>query len=191
MRTFEVEIKFRVENLTQLEHRLQQWGGIVFSRQVTEYDTFFQHPCRDFGQTDECLRLRNRVFSDGTSEHFLTYKGPKIDILTKTRQEVEISVAETERWETLLIALGFCKSASLYKFRRRQKLTVNHRDIEFVLDTLPTLPESSRFFLEMETLATEVEIEECRALLLDIADQLGLREPIQDSYLKLVQNFQE
>jgi len=186
MYTFEVEIKYRVEDIATLERQLQQWGGTEFGEQVTDYDSFFQHPCRNFVQTDECLRLRNRVFPDGTSEHSLTYKGPKIDAVTKTRQEIEMPVAEPERWESLLTALGFCKSASLHKFRRRQKLTVNHRQVDFVFDTLPALPESGRQFLEMETLATEDNLEECRSLLLDIAGQLGLREPIRESYLKLV-----
>ena len=187
MQTFEVEVKFRVDDITKLERQLQQIGGTKFGGQSTEFDSFFLHPSRDFVQTDECLRLRNRVLSDGTSEHSLTYKGPKIDALTKTRQEIEIPITEPEHWEGLLLALGFRKTASIHKFRRRQKLVVNHRHIGIVLDTLPALPESSRTFVEMETLATEEELEECRALILSIAEQLGLNEPIRDSYLKLVQ----
>jgi len=186
MRTFEVEIKYRITDITKLELQLRHWGGSGFGGEVTDCDTFFQHPCRDFVQTDECLRLRNRILSDGSSEHSLTYKGPKIDALTKTRQEIEIPIAEPHHWESLLNALGFCKSASLHKFRRRLTLTLNHRQIDFVFDTLPALPESSRLFLEMETLATEENLEECRTLLLDIAGQLGLSEPIQESYLNLV-----
>ena len=186
MKTFEVEIKFRVTDIAELEHQLQQLGGTKFGEQITEFDTFFQHPCRNFVQTDECLRLRNRVLPDGTAEYSITYKGPKIDALLKTRQEIEIPIAEPEHWEDLLIALGFCKSASVHKFRRRQTLVVNHRDIGVVLDTLPALPEGSRTFVELETLATEAELEECRALILGIAEQLGLSEPIRDSYLKLV-----
>jgi len=191
MKTFEVEIKFRVGNadIADLERQLQQrFGGSEFGEQVTESDSFFQHPCQDFEQTDECLRLRNRSFSDGTSKYSLTYKGPKIDTRTKTRQEIEISVMEPEQWESLLTALGFYKSASVQKFRRRMELTVEHRQVDIVFDTLPDLPESNRFFIEMETMATEEEIEACRSLILSIAAQLGLSEPIRDSYLKLVQN---
>jgi adenylate cyclase class 2 len=189
MNTFEVEIKFRVNDIAELERRLQQFGGTEFGEPVTESDSFYQHPCRNFVQTDECLRLRNRVLPDGTSEHSLTYKGPKIDPSTKTRQEIEMTIAEPERWESLLTALGFCQSASVQKFRRRQRLTVNHRHVEIVLDTLPALPESARLFVEMEVLATEEELEECRVLILGIAEQLGLSDPIRDSYLKLVQSF--
>ena len=190
MQTFEVEIKFRVEEVAKLEQRLRQFGGTEFGEQVVESDFFFQHPCRNFVQTDECLRLRNRVLPDDTSEHSLTYKGPKIDALTKTRQEIEISVTEPERWESLLIALGFCKSATVRKFRRRQELVVNHLHIGIALDILPALPESSRTFVEIETLATEGELGECRSMLISLADQLTLGEPIRDSYLKMVTSVQ-
>ena len=191
MQTFEVEIKFRAHDITKLEQQLQPFGGTKFGEQVTEFDSFFQHPCRDFVQTDECLRLRNRVLPDGTSKHSLTYKGPKIDALTKTRQEIELPVTEPEHWESLLLALGFHKKASVHKFRRRQKLVVNNRHIGIVLDTLPALPEASRTFIELETLATEDELEECRTQILGIAEQLGLNEPIRDSYLQLVSEFLE
>jgi len=186
---FEVEIKFRIQNALELEHRIQQrFGNVQFGAPVTESDSFFQHPCRDVIQTDEALRLRNRELSDGTFEHSLTYKGPKLDARTKTRQEIELPVTEPEQWENLLTALGFKKFASVQKFRRRTELTVNHRHIEIVLDTLPALPESSRTFLEVETIAATEDIEECRLLILDIADQLELGEQIRDSYLKLVQD---
>ena len=187
MSTFEVEIKFRVEDAAELEHRLQQrFGTIGFSEPVTESDSFFQHPSRDFVQTDEALRLRKRELADGMFEHTLTYKGPKIDTRTKTRKEIEMPITEPEQWENILVALGFRKWASVEKFRRRMPLTVNHRHIEIVLDTLPALPESSRLFLEVETLATAEELDECQTLILDIARQLQLGEQIQDSYLKLV-----
>jgi adenylate cyclase class 2 len=186
MNTFEVEIKFRVEDLSELEHKLQQFGGIGFDEPVTEFDFFFQHPCRNFAETDECLRLRKRVFLVGTSEHSLTYKGPKVDAYTKTRREIEIPVIEPECWKSLLAALGFYQSASIHKLRRRQRLTVNHRHVDIVLDTLPVLPESERNFVELEMMATEEECEECRNMILGIAEQLGLSHPIRDSYLQLV-----
>ena len=189
MKTFEVEIKFQVADVSELERKLQQIGSTNFGEPVTESDAFFQHPNRDFSQTDECLRLRNRVLPDGTTEHSLTYKGPKIDTSTKTRQEIEIPITDPERWESLLIALGFLKSASVQKFRRRLGLTVNRRHVEIVLDTVPALPESDRQFVEMEILASAEGVEASRKVILDLAEQLGLSEPIRDSYLKLVQNF--
>jgi len=190
MSTFEVEIKFRANNvnIAELERQLQQrFGGTEFGEPVTESDAFFLHPCRNFVQTDECLRLRHRRFADGSSEHSLTYKGPKIDTSTKTRQEIEMPVTEPEIVENLLVALGFCNAASVRKFRQRMTLTIDNRQVSVVFDTLPDLPEQARQFIEMETIAAAEEIDECRSLLLDIAGQLSLHEPIRDSYLILVQ----
>jgi adenylate cyclase class 2 len=187
MHTFEVENKFRVRDLAELKRRLrQQFGSSKFSKPASEADTFFQHPCRDFVQTDESLRLRKRTFADGTSEHVLTYKGPKIDSKTKTRQEIEMSITEPERWESFFIALGFRKSASIQKYRRRLDVIVENREVEITLDTLPALPESAQLFLEVETLSTPDEVEECRALILGLAKQLGLGKPVRKSYLHLV-----
>lgn len=187
MNSFEVEIKFRINSADELEQKLQHFGGAGFGETVMESDDFFQHPCRDFVQTDECLRLRKRTLPDDTTEYTLTYKGPKIDTSTKTRREIEISITEPQHWENMLTALGFCKLASVQKFRRRQRLTIKHRQVDIVLDTLPALPEGKRLFVEMETLATEKEVAECRSLILGIAEQLELHEPIRESYLKLVQ----
>jgi adenylate cyclase class 2 len=189
MCAFEVEIKFQVENVAELESQLLHLGGTGFGEPATESDSFFQHPCRNFVQTDECLRLRNRLLSDGTAEHSLTYKGPKIDASTKTRQEIELPITEPEQWKSLLATLGFHPFATVQKFRRQQQLTVNQRHVNILLDTLPALPESARLFVELETLATETEVDECRTLLFDIAQQLGLSHPIRESYLHLVQHY--
>lgn len=187
MSTFEVEIKFQIVKAQEVEHRLRSlFGNVEFGEPITETDSFFRHPCRNFKQTDEALRLRKRECADGTSEHSLTYKGPKIDTTTKTRQEIELPITEPERWESLLTALGFSPFASVQKFRRHMKLMVNHRHIEIVLDTLPALSESHRTFIEVETLATVEDIEECRTLILGIAKQLELGTPIQESYLQMV-----
>ena len=182
-----MEIKYQVKDAADLERRLRErFGSAGFSGPVMESDTFFQHPCRDFVQTDECLRLRERRLSEGAFEHTLTYKGPRIDTSTKTRLETEMPITEPEQWESLLTALGFRRWASVQKFRRRMPLVVDGRHVEIVLDTLPALPEPCRLFAEMETLAGESELDECRSLILGIAGQLALGEPIRDSYLKLV-----
>lgn len=187
MNLFEVEIKFRISNITELEQQLQRrFGGTTFSAPVVENDSFFQHPCRNFVETDECLRIRERHFEDHSCLYFLTYKGPKIDTHTKTRQEIEMPLDEPELCKAMLTSLGFCHAASVQKFRRRMKLTVNNREVDVVFDTLPDLPESSRCFVELETMASANEVEACRSLLLDLAEQLALSEPIRDSYLKLV-----
>lgn len=82
---FEVEMKFRVQNIVEFITILAQKYSAHFDPEVIETDLFFQHPVRDFAKTDECLRLRCRH-----NELMITYKGAKIDSLTKTREEIEL-----------------------------------------------------------------------------------------------------
>ena len=53
----EVEQKFRLADVAALEKRLMESGGSFVSNQE-EVDTYLGHPSRDFGQTDEALRIR-------------------------------------------------------------------------------------------------------------------------------------
>ena len=71
---------------------------------VEQVDRYFNHPARDFGVTDEAFRIR----SVGDA-NCVTYKGPRIDSVTKTRREIEVSFAEgsdaasqmTDIWQSL------------------------------------------------------------------------------------------
>ena len=70
---YEVEQKFRVDELGSIEDALRQLGSRVEDT-VEQVDCYFAHPVRDFAATDEALRIR-QVGPDA----FVTYKGPKID----------------------------------------------------------------------------------------------------------------
>ena len=78
--TLEVEQKFRVADLDAVATLLQEMG-VVAQPPVEETDLYFQHPARDFAASDEALRIRQKA-----GVCFLTYKGPKLDPLTKTRR---------------------------------------------------------------------------------------------------------
>ena len=93
-----------------------------FLRREYHEDTYYQHPCRDFSRTDEALRIRVRRFN-GHFEAFLTYKGPKIDEVSKTREEIEAMVEDeelvpqtVEKLRTILEELG------VERFERRSYL---------------------------------------------------------------------
>src|SRR5437868_7119625 len=113
---YEVEQKFPLTNPAEVESQLAALGA-TFQPPINQIDHYFRHPCRDFAQTDEALRLRN-VGSD----NFITYKGPKIDPTSKTRRELELPLStgsETvERFTELLGALGFKPVATVSKQRR-------------------------------------------------------------------------
>lgn len=87
---YEVEVKFRILDLTGFLFRLERDCFAHFDPPVIETDLFFQHPVRDFAKTDECLRIRSRQ-----GELMITYKGAKVDLLTKTREEIELPLFES------------------------------------------------------------------------------------------------
>src|SRR5688572_25250616 len=125
----EVELKFRADSLDRITADLVALGALA-REPVSQIDQYFAHPCRDFGQTDEALRIR-RI----GERNFVTYKGPKEkgDILLfqhaappepqsmpekvecplfpKTRREIELPLARgeaaAEQFGELLVALGF------------------------------------------------------------------------------------
>ncbi len=84
---YEVELKFCIEDdadVTALLGPLGATAGAVLEQR----DVYLAHPSRNFAVTDEAVRIRS--IGD---ENRLTYKGPLVDMQTKTRQEVEVAFA--------------------------------------------------------------------------------------------------
>lgn len=190
---FEVEMKFPVDDPDSFERRLSKLG-VFLEGEVEERDQFYQHPSRDFMQTDEGLRIRRRIFSNGNRENFLTYKGPKLDKETKTRREIEVPLEQPDSWDEILEALSFEPKGIVRKFRRRGRLEYEGRCFEILFDRLPDLEKtaSGGSFIELETIAVDIDsIEAARTALFLLARILGLSETIRTSYLGLLNNIKE
>ena len=114
--SFEVEVKYRTTGHADLARRLTALGAVP-GPEITQEDAYLSHPAHDFARTNEALRLR-RV---GGSNR-ITYKGPRRDGPTKTREEIELPLGEGaesfERWLRLLTNLGFRPVAVIRKARR-------------------------------------------------------------------------
>ncbi len=112
----ETEAKIRLptcRHLEDIEKRLLELGAVHMETRVEE-DTYYQHPCRDFAETDEALRLRR---SNGRAE--LTYKGPKrlLPGGAKTREEETARIEDAEAMHRILERLGFRPVAVVRKER--------------------------------------------------------------------------
>ncbi|KYC54227.1 MAG: CYTH domain protein [Candidatus Methanofastidiosum methylothiophilum] len=83
----------------------------VFLGEKIEEDVYYSSPIKDFKETDEALRVR---YSEGNA--ILTYKGPKIDKISKSREEIEVLVSGDI--ESLLQRLGFNKFMNVRKNRK-------------------------------------------------------------------------
>jgi adenylate cyclase class 2 len=178
--SYEVEVKYRLADPDQLVRRLAARGA-AGQPAIVQEDIYLSHPSRDFAVTNEALRLR-RV----GEENRITYKGPRKNGPTKTREEIEIVVApEYDAWRGLLRlfeALGFLPVATIRKRRTTFHLIAHGHDIEVALDQAEGLGD----FAEIETLAaTDTDLPAAQAAVLAVAEQLGLSEVEPRSYLRM------
>ena len=84
----EVEVKAKIENFEDMKKKLENLGAIKSKKEFQE-DIYFNSPIVDFAKSDEALRIRTTKENNNTNI-FITYKGPKIDSESKTREEIEI-----------------------------------------------------------------------------------------------------
>lgn len=177
---YEVERKFHVDDLTAVEERLHALDA-EFHEEKVEEDTYFVHPSRDFHQTDEAFRVR----AVGRTSR-VTYKGPKIDRETKTRQEIDLRLPEgsetRDQWTALFVALGFAPLAVVRKHRRKVFVQWQECRVEVSLDRIDSLGE----FVELELIADEAGMETAKSRIAALADRLGLTRNERRSYLELL-----
>jgi adenylate cyclase class 2 len=168
----EIEVKVRA-NLEVVEKRLIEEGANLVSEEQ-QIDSYYNAPHRDFSQTDEALRLR----SVGR-KNILTYKGPRLGIVSKSRKEIALSVSR-KPMEELLGSLGFSKSGQVIKSRKNYKLG----DLSVSLDDVKNLGT----FIEIEALAEERDFEFHEKRVIGLLEKLGFSqgEIIRQSYLELI-----
>ncbi len=147
----------------------------------TEYheDTYFRHPCRDFAETDEALRIRIKRFN-GHFEAFITYKGPKIDENSKTRKEIEVPISDPDKHLEILESLGFEEVLTIEKTREKYYAD---KGIVISLDEVEGLGK----FIEIEALSNDTEsITATVNRLKKILKDLGVEKFERRSYLELI-----
>ncbi len=148
--------------------------------EVEQVDLYYQHPCRDFGETDEALRLRRA--GDRT---VLTYKGPRVGE-EKSREEVEVEVEDFGAMDKILRKLGFEPLERVKVKKRREVYRVKFagREVEVTLDEV----EGLGTFLELEcSVKDRSEIERAEKDLRRLAEELGAEgERIRKSYLEML-----
>jgi adenylate cyclase class 2 len=177
---FEVEQKFPLEDVAEVEQRLKELGAQAMET-VEQVDQYFNHPVRDFAQTDEALRLRSVQ-----GKNFITYKGPKLDAGTKTRRELELPLphgsAAVGGFVELLTALGFQSVATVRKTRRAFQVQWQGKCVEAALDDVAQVGQ----FIELELLSEETEIEAAKSCIASLAARLGMTISERRSYLEML-----
>jgi adenylate cyclase class 2 len=163
----EVEIKAKIE-IEPMEKRLAELGAEFINR-THQKDVYFRHPCHDFKKSDEALRVRKVE-----GEYFLTYKGEKLDLETKTRKEIQIR-AEKGIFN-LLKSLGFSSIREVEKWRSFYQW----KDLKIYLDEVKGLGN----FLELEGTSWKH-----KEKMFELLQKLGVekRTLTRKSYLELLE----
>jgi adenylate cyclase class 2 len=190
---YEVELKLRADH-EAVRERLAD-AGAERTDTVTQRDTYYDAPHRDFAETDEALRVRRerrtpepsgtvrrREWDADPVEETtrVTYKGPLVETASKTREEFETAVADAAEFASILDGLGFEPAYTVEKERERYRLdgyTVS-------LDAVRDLGE----FVEVERESTRADLESVRDGAVAVVRDLGLDpgEQVRTSYLGLL-----
>lgn len=170
----EIEIKARIDNTENAKNiirdRLKNMGAKALETE-NQKDSYFNHPSRDFGVTDEALRLR-----ETNGKFIITYKGPKLDSITKTREEFNVGILDYGSMRDSLLRLGFKEVMGVEKVREHYEFG----DFSIMLDNIKGLGD----FVEVEKKGEAYEPEE----LVDFLKSIGIeRDRIErKSYMELL-----
>jgi len=169
----EIELKVQVDTLVPIRGQLNKRNA-QFSGRIHEHDIYYNAPHRDFGATDEALRVRY------TNDHaVITYKGAKLAKYgLKAREELNTAVESGEVFEQILVRLGFVKTAEVNKWRENYRLGTASISLDSV-DELGT-------FVEIEVM-TDLDGPDATKQITTLAKEMGIiGEPILASYLELL-----
>lgn len=194
---FEVEIKIKIQDPDATRSNILALGGKkLYNMEHT--DVYYNAPkvLGDFAKSDEALRLRKTVLIDHITnltikeEHDVTYKGPKLDKILKTRVEHVARVLDPDKIDAIFVALGFIKVITIPKHREVFEITFEDKNIEVLIDVVEGLP---GHYLEAEMMAKEkAEMETTQRHILKFIQAIGYNEhdSIRQSYLELVLGMQ-
>lgn len=184
----EVEVKYRIEDADAFEQRLLQCDGTVSVSEVQQCDQYFLHPVRNFDATDEALRIRS-IHTPGQPDAMqLCYKGPRLDALTKTREEIECDLVPEDGsvsphpMHSILNALSFLPAGVVRKHRRSYECRSGERTLTVSIDRLAELGA----FVEIEIVCQEPDRRTATDVVLQFAASLGLSRSERRSYLELL-----
>jgi len=108
----EIEIKFRVDDLQELETKLEQLGFHCETPSTHEVNTLYDLPGQKLRRKGELLRLR-----DYGGKWKLTHKAKGVAGKHKSRGELETGVSNGKAMDALLRTLGFSPAFAYEKFR--------------------------------------------------------------------------
>jgi adenylate cyclase class 2 len=167
----ELEVKFFVEDLNEIEKRLVSAKANLIQPRTHEYNQRFDTPNGDLARGQRILRLRR-----DTGTH-LTYKGPTSNLGgVLARQEIEFEVSNFESAKKFVEALGY-RAKFIYE---KHRTTYEIDGLKVTLDEMPYGD-----FVEIEgPAASQIH---------DMAQDLGLdwNQSLPETYISIFRRMRE
>lgn len=176
----EVEVKAKIESFDIMRERLENLNAKKIKTEYQE-DRYFNSPVKDFAKTDEALRIR-KTKTETYERLFITYKGPKIDSKSKTREEVEMEIEDEHKCSKIFENLGFKEVRTVIKNREYYKID----NFEISLDNIKGLDP----YMEIEiTLEDDSDYSEAQKSIFEMFEKLEITYGFErTSYLELLEN---
>ncbi|MHA2272798.1 MAG: class IV adenylate cyclase [Candidatus Hodarchaeales archaeon] len=188
----EFEMKVLVDNSPEWVYTRLKEQNCTHIKDLREVDYYMDTPERSFASKDQAFRAR--ISKDMTNPEIpdrleITFKGPKIDKISKTREELGFIVKGNDVSGVLNFQrLGFsevfeiCKNRSLWRHPRESLISVDNVD-ELAPDCYVEAEIISENLTDKEQL-----IEELTGMLTELLDCNGELRSERRSYLELVLN---
>lgn len=177
----EVEVKAKIDNFEDMREKLNNLGAVKTKEEFQE-DIYFNSPIVDFAKTDEALRIRTT--KQNNEKHiFITYKGAKIDSKSKTREEIEFGIEDSEKCAKTFEHIGLKKVRTVRKNREYYA----YKNFEISLDDVEGLSP----YMEIEIgLEDGNDYQQSQDSIFEVFEQLGITDGFErTSYLELLENL--
>ena len=177
----EVEVKAKIDNFEDIKAKLKQINAVKTKTEI-QIDRYFNSPVKDFAKSDEALRIRETKTED-SHNLFITYKGPKIDSKSKTREEVEMKIEDSAKCSRIFENLGFNEVRTVKKNREYYRLD----NFEISLDDVEGLEPYMEIEIELED---GCDYNEAQDKIFKLFEDLGIRDGFErTSYLELLEEL--
>lgn len=169
----EVEAKAELTSIETAREKIIEMGGKLLFEGI-QIDLYFQHPCRNFKETDEVLRIRKMG-----NNIYLTYKGPRINAKVKVREEIEVKISNHQRMLEILMKLGFKPVIEIRKKRETWLIGNMHVNLDEV--------EGLGSFIEIEVKSNRAKREEREIQRLMKKLGVGRERILRKTYFELIE----
>jgi adenylate cyclase class 2 len=124
----EIEVKFYIHNLADIQRRLVEFGAKIVQERCLEVNLRFDSPERNLSKDRRVLRLRK------DTQNILTVKGPaEMGKTVSIRQEIEVVVDDFDTTRRLLEALGY----QVFMIYEKYRAMYRYKKVLVTLDELP------------------------------------------------------